>query len=63
MREEAYWPTPGYPPARIALPGAFPEDQDLPPLPITPPQEEEANTSSGQGVDIQAGQEDPAHED
>ncbi|OQE16575.1 hypothetical protein PENFLA_c027G07606 [Penicillium flavigenum] len=44
-------------------PGAFPEDQDLPPLPITPPQEEEANTSSGQGVDIQADQEDPAHQD
>lgn len=63
VREEAYWPTPSHPPTRTAPPGAFPEDQDLPPLPITPPQEEEANTGSGQGVDIQADQEDLAHED
>lgn len=54
MREEVYWPTSSHPSARIAPPGVFPEDQDLPPLPITPPQEqeEEANTSSSQGVDI-----------
>ncbi|KAJ5830864.1 uncharacterized protein N7525_009117, partial [Penicillium rubens] len=41
-----------HPSARIAPPGVFPEDQDLPPLPITPPQEqeEEANTSSSQGA-------------
>jgi hypothetical protein len=63
VREEAYWPTPSHPPARTAPPDAFPEDQDLPPLLITPPQEEEANTSLGQGVDIQANQEDLAYQD
>ncbi|KAJ5504596.1 hypothetical protein N7463_007470 [Penicillium fimorum] len=52
VSDRLYWPTPDPPPR--APPGAFPTDQDLPPLPITPPQEgEEQVTGSSQGVDTE----------